>query len=87
MTVGRIGNPSHNHSVPGLFPSAGRLSITLNTNHDEVIFAGFPSKSEREPAVGEGIVASADYRRWESNPRGVPAQRILGPQCLPRAWH
>ncbi len=45
MTVGRIGNPSHNHSVPGLFPFAGRLSITANTNHDEVIFAGFPYDS------------------------------------------
>ncbi len=74
MTVGRVGNPSRYHSVPGPFPSAGRLSITLNTDHDKAIFAGFPSKSEREPAVGEGVVASADTGGGSRTHAGLPPE-------------
>ncbi len=69
MTVGRIGNPSHNHSVPGLFPSAGRLSITANTNHDEVIFAGFPYRS-------------TGVRRRSITLRGDVATIVRPGQCL-----
>ncbi len=86
MTAGRIANPSHNHSVPGLFPSAGRLSITLNTNHDEVIFAGFPSKWEREPAVGEESSQVRIPAVGVEPTRGYP-QRILSPQRLPWVRH
>ena len=86
MTVGRIRNPSRNHSVPGPFPSAGRLSITLNTDHDVVIFAGFPSKSEREPAVGEESSQVRIPAVGVEPTRGYP-QRILNPQRLPWVRH
>ena len=31
FTVGRIANPSYNHSAPGIFPSAGRLRVCVST--------------------------------------------------------